>query len=141
MNRRLLIIVVLSLPVVCGVAGYFAGPFLAQASDTVKLAERISEEDSAGLTERTLESEAFRATGQPAGELYAEARGVERRFTVGGMFLGLWCGLVVSVRLLWVARVPAQEIYDVDPAACVACGRCFMSCPRERLRLKEMGKL
>ena len=141
MNRRLLIIVVLSLPVVCGVAGYFAGPFLAGASDTAKLAERIHEEDSTGLTERTLESEAFRATGRPAEDLYAEARLVEQRFTIGGMFLGLWCGLVVSVRLLWVARVPPQEIYDLDLGACLACGRCFMSCPRERLRLKEMGRL
>ena len=141
MSRRLLTIIVLALPAVGGVVGYFGGPLLARASDTVKLAERIYEEDSTGLAERTLESEAFRATGQPAEELFAEARGVERRFTVGGMLLGLWCGLVVSVRLLWLERIPPQEIYDVDLGACLACGRCFMSCPRERLRLKEMGKL
>jgi len=141
MSRRLLVILVLSLPVVGGVSGYLAGPFLARANDTVRLAERIYEEDSAGLAERTLESEAFRATGRPTEELFAEARGVERRFTVGGMLLGLWCGLAASVRLLWAARTPLQEIYDVDVGACLACGRCFMSCPRERLRLKEMGRL
>ena len=140
MNRRLLIILVLALPAVCGLAGYFAGPLLAGANDTVRLAERIFTEDSTGLTERTLESEAFRATGQPAEELYAEARLVVRRFAVGGMLLGLWCGAVVSVRLLWAARIPPQEIYDVDTGACVACGRCFMSCPRERLRLEGLGK-
>ena len=84
MSRRLLTIIVLALPAVGGVVGYFGGPLLARASDTVKLAERIYEEDSTGLDERTLESEAFRATGQPTEELFAEARGVERRFTVTG---------------------------------------------------------
>jgi len=141
MNRRLLTIIVLSLPVMGGVSGYFSGPFLARAHDTVQLAERIWVEDSRGLTEQTFESEAFRGTGRPREELFAEARQVERSFVLGGTLVGIWCGLVVSAKLLSLARVPGREVYDMDPGACVACGRCFMACPQERSRLKDMGQL
>ena len=127
------------LPFILALCGYLAGPFFARADGTVQLASRIWEEDSQGLTERTLESEAFRDTGKPREELFSEARQVERRMSVGGAFLGVWCGVVIALKFWGLGRIRRQEEYEIDHAECVSCGRCFLHCPRERLRLKELA--
>jgi ferredoxin len=131
----------LALTALCAAAGYAAGPLLSRVDDTVLLAERVWEEDSQGLEEWTLESEAFRNTLEPAEALYARARAVERRYRVGGAALGAWMGLVIGVKLFSLMRVPREDKYYVDQAACVACARCYLSCPREHLRLKRLRGL
>jgi len=141
MNRRILSIMVIALPLIAAAGGYAAGPFLARTNDTVQLAQLVWQEEQSGLRDRTFETEVFWDTGRSSNELYAEAHAVERSFMIGGLLLGLWCGLVVSVKLVFLARVPTREVYDIDHGECVACARCFMACPRERLRLKERGTL
>ena len=131
----------LLLPLVGALCGFLAGPFFARANHTVQLAERIYWEDSAGLGESdwTLESQAFRDTGRPAEELFLEARQIERNLGVGGAFFGVWCGLVVSLKFFRLENIGKRDTYDIEPAECVACGRCFLACPRERQRLKELA--
>jgi ferredoxin len=136
MRTRVFILLFL-LPLVWALAGYLAGPFLAGQNPTVQLAERIITEDFQGLTERTLASEAFRATGRQSADLLAEAQRIIRVFRIGGALLGAWCGLMVGLTLLSLTRVRPQETYEIDRAACVSCARCFLSCPRERMRLKQ----
>jgi NAD-dependent dihydropyrimidine dehydrogenase PreA subunit len=131
---------VLALVVIGPLAGWWAGPSLARAHRTVQLAARIRLEDSEGLDGRTLEGEAFRATGRPPEELFAEAVRIERQFALGTSLLGLWCAAVVGLKLLCSSRTPRRKIYDIDPAQCVACGRCFLSCPRERLKLNTTAR-
>ena len=138
--RRIALILTLFLPLAGVLLGYMAGPFFARADGTVQLAARIWQEESRGLTERTLESEAFRGTGREPSELFAEAQRIERRLSIGGAFFGAWCGLVIALKLFAAARVPKREIYEADPAECVSCGRCFLYCPRERLRLKNVRR-
>lgn len=137
MRKAVVFALVFVLPALGAAGGWLAGPTMARLHDTVKLAARIEREDTQKLTERTLESDAFRRTGRPTADLYAEARAVEHSFTIGGLFLGAWCGLVVGVKVFALNRTRVQEDYEVDPALCVSCGRCFLTCPRERLRLKE----
>jgi len=103
----------------------------------VQLAARVWKEDSQGLIERTLESEAFRSTGRPTEELYAEARGVAHRMSVGAAFFGAWCGLVVALKFAALKRIKRQESYEIEHSRCMVCGRCFHYCPGERQRLKE----
>ena len=133
------IILLILLPVVAPAAGYVAGSFLARANDTVRLAERVWLEESQHFAERTDESTAFRETGRPVTELYAEAARVERRFVVGGALLGLWCGLVIALKLFSLVRPDPREVFDIDHAQCVCCARCFLSCPRERVRRKALA--
>ena len=40
-----------------------------------------------------------------------------------------------------LVRVPREDKYYVDQGACVACARCYLSCPREHLRLKRLRGL
>ena len=131
-------VILLALVVVCAAVGYGAGPLLSRMDDTVRLAARVWQEDSEGLEEWTLESEAFRNTMEPAESLFARARAVERRYTWGGAILGAWMGLVIAVKLVGLLRVAQRDIYEIDQAACVACCRCFLSCPREHVRLKAL---
>jgi len=133
---RKLILTVMAAVLVGALAGYGAGPFLARANDTVRLAERIAREDALQLKERTLESEAFRDTGRTPEYLYAEAAAIERRFRVGGLLLGAFLGAAVVLKLLGEGAAPNVQEYHIDRAACMSCARCFRFCPRERLRLK-----
>ncbi len=138
MMRKVQAILIVVLPVAGAAAGYFSGPFLARANDEVQLARRIWEEDSGMLEARTLESEAFRAAGESRAALFANARAIEAQLSLGGAILGAWLGLVAAVKVLLLGGVPKQETYLADSASCLACGRCFLSCPRERLRLKKL---
>jgi NAD-dependent dihydropyrimidine dehydrogenase PreA subunit len=137
--KRLFWLATLCAAAIGGLLGWRAGAFFARESFTVQLAARIAMEDSTGTAERTLESEAFRGTGRPATDLYADAGQIERRFRVGSALLGAFCGLALGVQLLGQTRTPRSRIYFIDQDDCVSCARCFLSCPRERLRLKTLG--
>ena len=136
MKKALLLATVLA-AALGALLGYRAGAFFARANATAQLAERITFEEATGTPERTLESDAFRSTGRPVEELYAEATEVVRRFRIGGAFLGAFFGLMAGLKLLGQARIPKSAIYSIDQDECVSCARCFLSCPRERLRLKK----
>ena len=134
--KRALLLVTVGAAALGGLLGYAAGPFLARQNLTVQVAARVALEDAQGLAERTLESEAFRGTGRPAEELYAQAAEVVRRFRAGGALLGAFCGLAIGMRLLGQSGTPRRKTYTIDQDECVSCARCFLACPRERLRLK-----
>jgi len=53
-----------------------------------------------------------------------------------GAAVGLWFGVVVAAKLVSLSVAAPREKYEVSHAACLSCGRCYMSCPRERARLK-----
>jgi len=132
-----LLIVTVCAAALGGMAGWWAGPFFARENLTVQVAARVALEDSRGLEERSLESEAFRSTGRPTQDLYAEAAGVVRSFRIGGALLGAFCGLALGMKLFGQSATPRRTDYTIDQDECVSCGRCFMACPRERLRLKK----
>ena len=109
---------------------------LAQLHPVVRQAERVRSEQT-GLVQGTTDaSDAFRNTGRPAADLYAEAirlRGVSRQ--AGGWF-GAWVGLVVGVKLIYLSVRRRRADYQPDRAACVSCGRCFWYCPCEQVQRK-----
>jgi ferredoxin len=119
------------------ILGRHAGPFAARAHRTVRLARQISLEE-AGETApgATLESEAFRETDTSPDDLYAQAAAVESRISIGSALMGAWIGLVIGIKLFALSGIPDREEYEIDHSRCVVCARCFMSCPRERLRRK-----
>jgi NAD-dependent dihydropyrimidine dehydrogenase PreA subunit len=140
MNAKtaLAIAAVVALPALGGVGGYFAGPALARADYWVILAARVRAEDEHEIEERTLESEAWRDTGEPRKALFARARAVERTFSRGAALVGVFCGLAAGARLFGLAFPRTEEFYHIRQSACVECGRCFKACPRERARLKAL---
>jgi ferredoxin len=55
-----------------------------------------------------------------------------RRFAA---LLGGWIGLVLAVKLLHLSVRRRRVDYHPDQSGCVSCGRCFLSCPVEQVRL------
>jgi NosR/NirI family nitrous oxide reductase transcriptional regulator len=122
------------------------GGTMARMHPTVALADRIRLENDGKVEGTTDESDGFRATGRPAEELYAEARGIEDTFvstwgpaamSVGAAHLfGGFVGLVIGLKLVGLSIRRKRTDYEADRASCVACGRCFAHCPVEQARRK-----
>jgi ferredoxin len=132
--RRQLVTAIILVPIISAVfalAGWLGGPALAGSDFTVKLARRIQLEESGQALDRTDESEAFRGTGRTVQSLYADAGKVQGGFTVGSTVLGGGIGLVVGVTLARGVIRRQRAGYTADAGSCLACARCYESCPVE----------
>jgi len=128
------------MPLIGALGGYMVAPLLARVNYTVSLANRIMAEDEKRVTGETLESEAFRESGVKSEVLFAQAAITRKQIVLGGALLGAWCGIVVALKIFSSLRTAKRDEYDIDHALCVSCGRCFLYCPRERLRLKQLNE-
>ncbi len=106
----------------------------------VRLAERIAAEDAGQFQEPDNASKAFRGTGKPTSELYAEALRVRGQFGTGGLLLGAFVGLVVGLKLISLRQPELHTVYEPDRATCLGCGRCYSYCPKELVRVKRAEK-
>ena len=101
----------------------------------IRMGTRESTLDVGKNLERWVDGIMIRTFGHTIAIDLAEATRIQERFVVGGALLGMWAGGVFALRLLRLFRTRRRTIYEIDYDACVACGRCFLSCPRERARL------
>lgn len=131
--RRFVVILAL-VPVLvagCAGAGWLSGAFVAKAHPSVALVARLG---SAAAADEDLypEIEAFKRTGKS--REWAEARAAEtvERFRKGCAGAGLFIGVVIALRLLGLARLQRRSLHQADRLRCVACGRCFAACPKNR---------
>ena len=132
-----------------GILGGLAGPTLARMHPTVQLDDRIRAEDAGEVEGTTDASEAFRARGESAAKLHADSGQVEARFTalvsvagagVGGAHLfGAFVGLVVGLKLVGLGLRRTRTDYEPDDGSCIACGRCFATCPVEHAKRTGMA--
>jgi len=137
-DKHLLAVIILLLPVlICaGVwGGGAAGKSLARKHRVVSLAERVYLEETGKAQGTTDESAAFRVTGAPVEGLYAEARAVRDRYVTASRLCGGWIALVAGLKLIALAVRRKRDDYETDETRCVACARCFKSCPQELQRL------
>jgi len=51
--------------------------------------------------------------------------------------LGGFVGMVIGLKLIGVSVWRQRMDYEADKASCLACGRCFQYCPKERARIKK----
>ncbi|MFA6562136.1 MAG: 4Fe-4S binding protein [Verrucomicrobiia bacterium] len=140
-RKRRLIALAALVPLLVVLGGWLGGrlgvPF-SRMHATVSLAEQVAAEDAGKVKEPTDASKAFRQTGQPVEELYAEALRVRGRFAGGSVWFGAFVGLVFGVTLISVSEPRKQDIYDPHPGDCVSCGRCYVYCPKEIVRVKRI---
>lgn len=135
-KRRLLVVLGLTPMLIAGSAwaGKQFGQPLASWNPEVLLAEQLRREEL-GLTQQTTKaSDAFRSSsGSPLGA-YLRASELHNRYHSLGIWLGAWCGLVVSAKLIQLSLRRGREDFEPDHAGCVSCGRCFWYCPVEQVR-------
>jgi NAD-dependent dihydropyrimidine dehydrogenase PreA subunit len=67
--------------------------------------------------------------------LYRHALAIRRQFVWGSLLFGAWVGLLVGWKLLGLSLRRQRTEYEIDQAACLACGRCYQVCPIERAEL------
>jgi NAD-dependent dihydropyrimidine dehydrogenase PreA subunit len=116
--------------------GAVTGRAMARKHPRVNLAEQIHLEETGAVTGTTDASAAYRATGKPLTALFDEAREVRARYVRAGGWGGGWVGLVIALKLVTLAIKRRRTDYEADQTRCVACGRCYLSCPQEHLRLQ-----
>jgi ferredoxin len=120
-------------------AGWLAGPGLARLHPDVALALRVEAEARIALPQASLATRTFRTTGGSINELTSRAQQQVSRFQRGSLLLGAGFLGLAGLRIARLLRSQRRDDYEADPAECVACGRCFRFCPRERVRLGEVG--
>lgn len=137
-DKRLLAAMILLLPLLVGLGCWLGGTTatnLTRKHRTVNLAERIYLEESGKVTGTTDASAAYRITGKPVEDLYADAQAVRGRYLLAGRLCGAWVALVIGGKLTLLAIRRKRHDYEADQTRCVACARCYKSCPQELQRL------
>jgi ferredoxin len=131
-------ILMLLLPVLVTASGWIFSRLYAPLSRshfTVALAEEIMLEDSGARKDTTQETRAFRAAGKPTKQLLSEAQQVQQKFKRGGWLMGIFIGFVFGLTLIRLAIHKKESQYRIDQGTCLSCGRCFIYCPYEQVRL------
>ncbi len=142
-NKRRFTYLLLLLPVFMLFGGWLGTRVsdpLSRMHPTVRLAEQIWSEDTGDTQDSTDASDAFRSTGRSKYELYDEALQIKNQFAWGSGLLGAFVGLVICLKLIFLAISRRRSDYEVNRGTCISCARCFAYCPVEHERLKERGK-
>ena len=131
--KRFIVMLALA-PVViagCAGAGWLSGAFVARAHPDLVLVDRLAKAPPAD-EERYPEIEAFKRRGQSREEAEARAAATLARFRTGCAGAGVFIGAVLALRLLGLTRLQRRALHEADRIRCVACGRCFAACPKNR---------
>ena len=129
-----------ALAVSLGWLGSLTGKPLSRFHRTVSLADQVRGENTGKLSYATFDSDKFREMKGASEELFAEASQIEDRFVKSGWFLGGFLGIVFSVKLIALSLSWKREGYQPDRRRCFSCGRCFDSCPKERIKRAPAGR-
>lgn len=143
-DRRRLGWLVLALPVLIAVGAWVGSRLSVPASKvhpTVALAERyVASQLSPPATpatpvEPTPDSRALGRAELSAPAILQSAADIRARFRTGGWWFGGWVGLVIGIRLISLSLRSTRTDFEPDRGGCYACGRCYLACPNERVRI------
>ncbi len=129
----------LALPVLILVGGWLGSKLSTAAAHvhpTAALAERYLREQHAPVQYgvQTREALALDRAQRESKEILTTAVDVRRKLVLGGWLFGGWVGLVIGAKLISLSVRRARTDFEPDRGACLACARCFMSCPNEQVR-------
>lgn len=145
-DKKLLALLIVLAPVLIFICGWLlssASAPLSRSHPTVSLAQRIYLEENNTFTDTTDASDAFRATGKTISTLYSDASIVKEQFSLGGWFAGAFVGFVIAVKLIRSTIRWRRTEYLANQASCLACGRCFLYCPKQHqyINKKRSGNI
>lgn len=142
-GRRQLQLALAALPVLIGVfalIGYFSAPALSRRDFTVKQAERVWLEEKGLVSDVSDESKAFRERGLPVEVLYGQAAAIQKKVRIAATVFGGWVGLAIGLKLIGLIIRRRRDGYTADPGGCVACARCYLSCPVEHEQRQKQAE-
>lgn len=113
------------------------GLLLQSQSDTLSIAHRdvwlytqLTAEEQPDVL--TAEVEAFHEMGRSMDELEASVREVKKSYRLWSALAGGLIGFVLGCKLIRLSLKRTRKTYEVEPSACVACGKCFNYCPLKK---------
>ena len=126
-----------ALPVIVFVFAHVVGvlaPRLATVHPDIQTAQLLyAEEEKWVETSGSFpETRGLVQIGTPSNEVYKKALETHRLFGLAGLGLGAWIGFVIGVKWISLSLRRRRSDYEVDPARCFACGRCFWYCPNQK---------
>lgn len=136
-TKKFLMLFVL-VPVIMFATGYIGSKLNVELSKqhfTVWLAEQIQLENEGIITEQSEDTKAFRSSGKKTEDLFSEAKMIQDNFETGGWILGALLSLVLCIKVINLSIKRKREKYEIDKGACIGCGKCFIYCPYEKVRL------
>ena len=105
---------------------------LGRTNKNVRLYEMVMAQESDPQDVLNLELEAFYGQGRVVEELAAQCEAIKADFKLYSTIIGAFIGLVIGLTLVRLSTKRNRVHYEIDHAACVACGRCFSYCPQTR---------
>ena len=141
--RRLTALLVL-LPALALAGGWAGASLDAQLSanhPVVRLADALNGAPAASGSFKSQMLESFALGGGKADDVRARAAAVREKIRLGGWIAGGFLGAALGLGLIGVSIRRSRDSYEPDRGECLSCARCFMSCPREHLRLRGGGKI
>ena len=114
------------------------GWLLSSQSDTLSIAHRdvylytLLQADSNSGTSGTMaaEVEAFHEMGRSMEDLEASVVSLREAYRQWAWLAGALVGFVLGCKLIRLSVKRTRKTYEIDPSACVACGKCFDYCPQ-----------
>lgn len=94
-------------------------------------AESDVAKDSADAGEAA-EVEAFHEMGRSLADLEASVADVRDAYRRWAWLAGALIGFVLGCKLIRLSVKRTRKTYEVEPSACVACGKCFGYCPQKK---------
>jgi ferredoxin len=130
-----------ALILVGGWAGSLVDRSLARIHSPVRLEEALVSGDKEALRAMKFEKESFESSGTALEDLQAQVARTRGRLHAGGWLFGGFMGAVLGGSLIAASLQRKRRGYEPDRGACLSCGRCYLSCPKEHLRIrKRAGK-
>lgn len=86
------------------------------------------------------EVEAFHEMGRSMDELEVSVGNVRDSFYRWSWFAGALIGFVLGCKLVRLSVKRTRKTYEIEPSACVACGKCFDYCPQNLFQNKDEQK-
>ena len=136
-RRVLLYLVLLPLLTVGG------GWLLSSQSDTLSIAHRdvylyTLLQSELNEEEMPAEVEAFHEMGRKMEDLEASVVSVRQSYHQWAWFAGALIGFVLGWKLIRLSVKRTRKTYEIEPSACVACGKCFDYCPQNTNHVKKL---
>ena len=105
---------------------------LAGVNGKVQLAKALLDPSVATNQPETFEITAFRSSGKPIAQVYAEASAVLSQFYTGSWILGCFVGLVFGIILARRLIMTYKTDYTPNKGRCFSCVRCVDYCPVDK---------
>jgi ferredoxin len=114
---------------------------LSQLNKDVRLYNMIVAYEAAPTDELSVELEAFYGQEGTLEEQKVKYDAIQSQFKLYSTVAGALLGLVIGLTFIRLSVKRTRREYEIDHAACVACGRCFSYCPQNKLNPEPINAI